>query len=1830
MEQAAQELADAKAPKASIKVKTQGKVVELDKYPAPTTPSELSMLYSEAREGIRQFVSFKNIKPDKKKVATGPDYLDSSEFQNQTLEQKLQRLADPAFRDELEARIAQLQKVKAGSIPGLSASEKIKAGKERARYETLLRASTLAAEVADGDPDPDAVQKEIDYLTTRMSGDKAKKTFGYGFPFFSAHYWPQLRDKGKQFIFKKQTTHLGFDLNNASDTDLDQYIIDKPNGGLGDDKQESEDLLAMLTKEEKLKWVLLDLGEPTLVSSEASKLGAQNQIVAKAKTEIAVAGILNEAQHLVDKPAPPSEPEVPEVSSAAVDYALEKTHAHLAAPPFTLTHATSTAEINTYMKDGGANYVGKMDTSTKLRWIEHHKSGDIIGEYHIESKAAASGKKPVEHKLATTHPGAPTSKKGQASLQGLSDWLTQRKWGQHVLAGYKDQYDDNWTISDRTTAMGELGLLDGTPYALEPPEKFAEDIIENKSEAIHAFGLGSNRLMHWLSDKPILPSPTNDFDGTVPKLPEKPTVKMPEAVTPEAIQLLDAVEKLGEKPGLFDKLNPTIAKMSDQEVEEKIKQHTQYFDNPEGLIEAPLNIQRLYLYSGNWYNTQTSPAPVGLQEALLAKANASYYAGLKPPGYYGVIEIPNGGIYSLLPGDSVHTFGMVNGAQGSLIVKHTDGTAEYFPSEKGFAKEHLPADDDFATGADNMPLYVPTKPITVPPKNVSLKLAQTLGHTFEKDTWDDISSVEGKPASLDYWQATNGKTDVEISADLAKTGKLDQAFLDGAGVSVKKFMHAMLLGAQKDSDHVKDLLAIVNFKAKWGHYGYKNAKPAFPQNRSYSKNIAQGQTSAEDVGNYWEALSKKHFAEDFNLEGQYSGYLELNQLIADTINAIIAPPKAAQKAKETDAPLVFKKAEVQKSLGGMHSKTVYHDQHGREWMQKTFPHDPNGPARIDGEHAANLIGRLFGFHQPETHAMKIGNTYSYMQFLAPANGAVRGHTPESLTDEQLGEVMEEHLLDYGLISNHDTHPDNLLFGKDGHMIGIDKGQAFKVDSDLFPNDKLAIGFKPQGNGEAVYYDKVYNAIVSGKIDKERADKLVKHLLTRARSIEKRNDQRYLELLNEAFKDKTVFPAGMTKETYIAALLDRKHNLSETFQNFYKSVYEKAGYEWDLPDVSKLQPARVENKHGSTFVGVSADLTEHVLQTKVQGISTFFATEDLHNSALHLYTMQDEDGSETLLIDGRLNTDADKRVTEWIKSHEITNAATVKEKVTEANTYSSLPNNDTWYQDIIQAAKTVNTHASDGAYNQEKINKLESNLTSMNSLYAEITKWEQANPTKTYAAPKTGPFSVLKFPDLDAQKAWKEMTNSYIQMSAQIFEAKNTQSKTPNKSYQPYIFKPKPKAKVVEQWQNSSGDTLKKLETGEFEMVHADGSIEKLPKEFDPNTDEWQQAGALDATAVKDLLLFKKNNAPTIGKFDPQTGILHAKAPGTVASPGPENVVYSGQAAATEERIRMIGQSVSGSNSGYRYDLESGNIVVEYRPFQGESVVKSQRGLLRIRVKNFTGDDADVQQAIELLGEMGVELDAADEQYLELYYWRHLADIAGDRIGYNTGAQGKLVKEVEKIRNANLSPDEELTQLREVWSEFIGADAVEKADFMPHYLHQRPQTPDLETGKPYFERPDKGNLKGRVVGASWTGGGMSTSHDQGNGGAKSVFLRPHMSVGGYFVRPEVWFRVDNYVYNNDHFGDEDDKKSSAPWDLSKMIATKGQFGELLVEHSVSLLDDIEVMSLPSSERKAAIDWLHSIGIDEIRGVPVEDRIVSGSQSSLQAALTKVQNIAKVNA
>lgn len=374
--------------------------------------------------------------------------------------------------------------------------------------------------------------------------------------------------------------------------------------------------------------------------------------------------------------------------------------------------------------------------------------------------------------------------------------------------------------------------------------------------------------------------------------------------------------------------------------------------------------------------------------------------------------------------------------------------------------------------------------------------------------------------------------------------------------------------------------------------------------------------------------------------------------------------------------------------------------------------------------------------------------------------------------------------------------------------------------------------------------------------------------------------------------------------------------------------------------------------------------------------------------------------------------------------------------------------------------------------------------------------------------------------------------------------------------------------------------------------------------------------------------------------------------------------------------------------GFTQDGNPGSMYLVTLPtgetieFRGNSTgtPATSKGLVRFRAQGGDDEAASLERIRAQLAHMGLDLRDADEDDMELFYWRHLSRIMDDRSDSNSSPTNstagtpkyKKFQQKKPIETAKMSSAEEIEAWRIAFSEITSREQIDNfvaaGGHLPKFGHYHVKDQSKYSGQPYWERfdvTDEQALSKQLPGSALsddnvayylteTGGmlstesrlralgmwkeGMSSGSDQGHGSAQFVFIRQNLeptSIKSYnmqhiYYNPRILKRTHNYAFSGDLFGEMTSKITNSHFDFDKLTSHKDGGNEIMIKHQVSLLDDIEIVSFESeSLRKKAIENLKKAGITEIRGVPVEQRFVLRNKEDMVKAQQAVKAAWKKN-
>lgn len=1656
------------------------------------------------------------------------------------------------------------------SWDGLPSDKKSFVTKMRNAYGIVYRMGRLAQEIQNPDTtwSEDDFTTEIAFLNSKYAKPNAAlgSAFGDNFPYTTLV--DSLVAGNASRKFKQTLSGLGFDPYNASTEELDTYA-----------KTQGFSHLAALEPEMQKQWVLASLGDPGQATSTKD---AAQKAAASVQTKIDVLALSNKLAKPQVKPVAT----IPVIKGLVTKSDFQTQYSWSGEGSVSITHV-------------GPDEWSVVSTPTTgspqtLTFSDPVVQALVNGAYTSGTNVHTSGKP------AYGAPNAEDTLAAWSKHYGVEDWknVTPEQTvdiGLGLTAGQKmsQQERTQWVLAHANGDVLLQALIQDPAALSKPYNKVAAQAFVAKTsgfitdytdpspikqkwvDAWHAlYGADANPdfmggVAFWRSQ--ILDHGA-EFNAFKQQLAEPGSAEQPSDVS-DSVWSLVSDGSATDFESLY--AGTPWASVTDAALNNAVKS-TNYATGISALMlpSLPDPVKRL----AAWANDGKSYDPVKMEifNSIVAKANAGVYLTDETPVWFG----PDGSKYPISPGATVfnvsgdYYIGTPNDGGGWSSVMKINGagqataapsyTANYFTDE--------------------------SKVFTLPDA-MTWEKAKADHPEFMPILWEAVQEIEDGKSTQYASPLVGPEAIAELVKDKAFQKNYPHLFAQRKALPTNVLQGVI---AAKDQNNGDPILSMLEYKASAGHYASMQTKGLYDPQAPWLKNLSLGQVTQSDIAAYWEDSAKQAYADQF-------GLTDVSQ-IPEHLNSLLHP--------DVEAPLValpaFKDLQLtktSKSLGGMHSKNVWVDQDGNEWMTKGFPSDPNSKARVEAEAGAMRISRLFGFHSPVATTQNVHGDYVYLQHLAPVNSPqdFTGLGPNDLSMKHLQQAMSEHVLDW-IVSNHDTHEQNLMFGADGNILGVDLGQAFK----FFPDDKLAVGYLPPGNGAPVWYDKFYKGVINGSVTKEKADEVTKAVLRTAQRVSKDKDADYRAELETALGNRDFWPAQFpTREQFIDGLVERKHDTFDTFVKFYKDLYAKSPYSWDI-DTENLTPPKI----GQAHIAVTQEYVDDVVKAKTVGQAIFFAGDDLEDSHLLMSVAKAKNGSTVLTGEAKVRAAGDAALQAWLKKQTITggmhqSAVSAPEPVDD---YEAMPGSAQWFNALVQGSKTVSHHNKQGdtQYNESTLAQEKAAYLQIEKAHAELTAWETKHPGELFHSPvgQAGnmPAVDVQMFTTEQQAAWKSMLETYIDYHNQIEAKKNTSEKITPYFTQP-IYKASPSAKK------------------EFEAQKSGSTADAVQEEV-TTTDV--------KVGTKVLKVTYKPSSISDGQINLDTGDLE-----------------------------LNGGTSTKFQTGHMYEIDFGDSVVTYRPWNSD-VALTQQGLLRFEKKDWDSDPTSISEIFDVLRHMGLNLDPADETSMQLFYWKHLTGVLGNRKGGGTGKWGQVLKDTATI-DQSLSRQEQLDAYKEAWAKAIGQEKVDAADWMPHFGALSPHSEDMEhvSGHPFWYRPDvtisdlkkayastqgsstpvppassfKNNdavniaLSGAALSteerARYYGqtakSGMSSTEDQNYGSGAQVYTRQNMGYQSMDIwyDPRIALRTSSYAFGGDTFGDITKKSNNSPWD----IAQSGQFNnsgnELMVKNAVAVADGVVMMRFNSAaDRNKAIALYKKLGINSILGVPIEDAFTVGYPSDSQ--------------
>jgi hypothetical protein len=841
--------------------------------------------------------------------------------------------------------------------------------------------------------------------------------------------------------------------------------------------------------------------------------------------------------------------------------------------------------------------------------------------------------------------------------------------------------------------------------------------------------------------------------------------------------------------------------------------------------------------------------------------------------------------------------------------------------------------------------------------------------------------------------------------------------------------------------------------------------------------------------------------------------------------------------------------------------------------------------------AVNTLARAFGFKTPKAEYAKLedsGKPGIITDEVKPTGSldALPGGLT-SLENRQLADIAREHVLDY-LLANPSSSAASMLIlgGEHGGIVSAGKPGAF---SDLaWKGTDLAHLDDQFKQPVSLLFDSMKN----GGIGQASADEAYVAAMRTAQRMSKLSDKRLAQALEGTGLDQ----AG------VAALTARKNALADDIKSMWDQVYSALG--WTPPEVPE---AAISHGIHSGFQEV--DSMEHLDAAKNAGVGFFFNEPGLANGVIHSWQEYNPAGHLDIRGEAVMRGKSLKNLIAWVKQHSGDSSKLAPKD--EASLHIA----------ILKAAQTVEWHWGPDAGSQYGY----------------------------FGGPETSKiFEELEATRLDLQQR--------LQLAEQVLE-----EGAASKAYQEFIDKYGDPHAVV---------SMAKMYLDQISTVNQT-KVSGAALGFN-DYPQWELKGQVFEAAggikveYKQVKRYLGLDSNTVNEnswpLDPKTGHLHLKKDLSVTEEG--NV--------------------------WQVTLPTGE-VVDISDEEESNTPKAQHGRVRFTAVAENGSSS-LENIRSFFQEAGLPMQEATQASMENLYWRLVATDMADRAdrkshgamwkvlanavyGTGPGALAKMKGKhlgslVDDLGAMDLPAEEENLIWREAMGTELGADKVEQwvenKSYLPHFNHYSLHSQNVPGGKPIWYRPDvtpeqvakknflvnhlyspntdavlvarAGGLfssEGRIRALGTHKTGMSWGSDKIKGSSGFVFLRQNLGKGGsgdyqVWISPRVAAQLQSYSFNQDHYGNVALRHDESYWNFDKHTQHTGGSNEMMIPDAVTLLDDIEVLQAASETQRAKIiKDLKSFGITTIRGLPVEDRIVTnyGVADALAKAKAELAKQAK---
>jgi hypothetical protein len=816
-----------------------------------------------------------------------------------------------------------------------------------------------------------------------------------------------------------------------------------------------------------------------------------------------------------------------------------------------------------------------------------------------------------------------------------------------------------------------------------------------------------------------------------------------------------------------------------------------------------------------------------------------------------------------------------------------------------------------------------------------------------------------------------------------------------------------------------------------------------------------------------------------------------------------------------------------KGFSGAHTKYIVTDEHGNEYLFKPYN---DGLHRVWADIISAKVAKAMGIPTVEMGSKPVkifippafGGSYAGVHSV----GSVQKIVPElknnsishwvkskfkGCPQHVVEQLQREHVMDW-LLGNNDAHAEQFIIDKNGQLIGVDKGQAFK----FYAQDALSLDYDPNVN-KNVGHEQVYNLLLLAaknghiKLDWGVVHKFIENEASNLSSLQ------WAQMV-KPYADNSVEWANKWNK-FVNLATARKANLLKDFKKLYDSAGIPTEYNADKKTYVKAAPLpkpvlpASETYEPKAFHQIDPAFHGKVLKAGAHGLSRMIGGGDIEDmnvvfTPYNWKAVKEGKTGKGMEVSFKLLKGSEEKVLPWFEKK------VADQNIEYKNVTGSLPStSDPLAAIVIAAAKTVNHHSiasnGDGQPNETKMNM--------------FAKWFQGTDTFDPGQP------LLSKEEIAAKLLKNHVTENnyddyvtlahmvaahYHKIAQEVMDAVQSKSKTASKMYQPW----------------SGQYKTKKIEVSDKKHPYATYPM------FSIND---------DGELVRDL---GEKQATFMGA---NHGVMFTKdLPGNI-------------------QVRYYPHYSTDLGSQQNHRSQQGQMIVDFHSWDGDidSMHKARQVMKDMGLDHRLATHADVealyltrliwQQKGNLKGSASTwKPNPEFEKIQQMPNDEKKIEALKDLCAETYGAFNPKYKDLDPAKLPTYDPTPK-------WDTEQGPHYFMNP-YVLHYLHyEKPKNVRIfhhhltsGTDEEKLDNLVKHGLMSIEARHkfNWPYNGMSSQSDQQSGGAAYVGL--HAAVkplddplkgmeGGHLVfRPELMARSDAFAYSNDHFGDTHDEPGQA--------------------------------------------------------------------------------------